>query len=131
MSNNWPQRGKNNIGNQIIVGLIRRENSTLRQIIIQSCQSLKNLIINDHTYINYCSTDRMTALINADREILIRPQSAYFACPTCLKYNSGNPSTPPPGILNCLMDHSKFGKWIYSALCLEDMFSSWFVFSLI
>lgn len=44
--------------------------------------------------------------------MLIRPQKAStFLAPPAHKIIQKELSTPPPDILNCLMDHSRCGRW--------------------
>ncbi|WP_207148614.1 hypothetical protein, partial [Listeria monocytogenes] len=49
-------------------------------------------------------------------------KSAYLTCPTCPKYNQGSLSVLLPDILNYVMDHVMFGKWIlYNFPCVMDI----------
>lgn len=91
--NNWPPREKNNIGNPVIVGLIKRElwfgpniNTALPEI-------LEFPLLTTVHALNHLSTARMIAFVNhywwgnSNKAT----KSAYLAFLTCTKYNPWKP----------------------------------------
>ena len=74
--------------------------------------------------LNHWSTDKMVAFINQYwlGTINKAAKTAYLTYPICLKYNPRKHVCTAPKISNCLMEHSRSGRWIsYNCVCLMDI----------
>ena len=74
---------------------------------------LKFLLLPTGLALSHLSTDKMIAFMNQScREILIRPQKIPTSLALLVQSTTQESLLVQPlDILNCLMDHLRFGKW--------------------